>query len=30
MVPLFIEDTPFYKDIAAVENYLKTHPLKLK
>ena len=30
MVPLFIEDTPFYKEIAAVENYLKTNPLKLK
>ena len=30
MVPLFIEDTPFYKEIATVENYLKTNPLKLK
>ena len=30
MVPLFIEDTPFYKDIAAVEDYLKNNPLKLK
>ena len=30
LVPLFIEDTPFYKDIANVENYLKTNPLKLK
>lgn len=30
IVPLFIEDTPFYKDIAAVENHLKTTPLKLK
>ena len=30
MVPLFIEDTPFYKDIANVENYLKSNPLKLK
>ena len=30
LVPLFIQDTPFYKDIAAVENYLKNNPLKLK
>ena len=30
LVPLFIEDAPFYKDIAAVENHLKTSPLKLK
>ena len=30
IVPLFIEDTPFYKDIAAVQNYLKTNPLNLK
>ncbi len=30
IIPLFIEDTPFYKEIAAVENYLKTNPLKLK
>ena len=30
MVPLFIEDTPFYKDIANVENYLKTNKLNLK
>lgn len=30
MVPLFIEDTPFYKDIANVENYLKTTKLNLK
>jgi histidine ammonia-lyase len=30
IVPLFIEDTPFYKEIATVENYLKTNPLKLK
>jgi len=30
MVPLFIEDTPFYKDIANVENYLKINKLNLK
>ena len=30
MAPLFIEDTPFYKDIANVENYLKTTKLNLK
>ena len=30
MVPLFIEDTPFYKEIANVENYLKTTKLNLK
>ena len=30
IIPLFIEDTPFYKEIAEVENYLKTNPLKLK
>ena len=30
IIPLFIEDTPFYKEIAAVENYLKTNPLNLK
>ena len=30
IIPLFIEDTPFYKEIVAVENYLKTNPLKLK
>ena len=24
IVPVFIEDTPFYKDIAAIENYLKS------
>ncbi len=29
MVPLFIEDTPFYKEIAEVEEYLKTKPLNL-
>ncbi len=29
MVPLFIEDTPFYKEIANVENYLKTNKLNL-
>lgn len=30
IVPLFIEDTPFYEDIEAVENYLKENPLNLK
>ncbi len=30
IVPLFIEDAPFYKQIAAVETYLKNNPLKLK
>ena len=30
MVPLFIEDTPFYNDIAHVENYLKINKLNLK
>ena len=30
MVPLFIEDTPFYNDIANVENYLKINKLNLK
>ena len=30
IVPLFIEDTPFYKDIANIENYLKTNKLNLK
>lgn len=30
IIPLFIEDTPFYKEIAEVENYLKNNPLKLK
>jgi len=30
IIPLFIEDTPFYKEIAAVENYLKANPLNLK
>lgn len=29
MVPLFVEDTPFYKEIADVENFLKTNPLTL-
>lgn len=29
IVPVFIEDTPFYKDIAAVQTYLKSHPLNL-
>jgi histidine ammonia-lyase len=30
IVPLFIEDTPFYEEIEAVENYLKENPLNLK
>ena len=30
IVPLFIEDAPFYKQIAAVETYLKNNPLKMK
>jgi histidine ammonia-lyase len=30
IVPLFIEDTPFYKDIANIENYLKTNKLNLR
>ena len=30
IIPLFVEYTPFYKEIAEVENYLKTNPLKLK
>lgn len=30
IIPLFIDDTPFYKEIAEVENYLKNNPLKLK
>ena len=30
LVPVFVEDSPFYKDIAAVEQYLKNNPLKLK
>ena len=30
MVLLFIEDTPFYNDIANVENYLKINKLNLK
>ena len=29
MVPVFIEDTPFYKEIAIVENYLKNTKIKL-
>jgi histidine ammonia-lyase len=28
--PTFIEDTPFYKDIANVEIWLKQNPLNLK
>ena len=30
IVPVFIEDTPFYKDIAAVQKYLQSNPLNLK
>jgi histidine ammonia-lyase len=30
IVPLFIQDTPFYKEIAAVEAYLRNHSLSLK
>ncbi len=30
IVPVFIDDTPFYKDIKAVESYLRSHPLDLK
>lgn len=30
IIPLFIEDTPFYKEIANVEEYLKTTRLNLK
>lgn len=28
--PKFVEDHPFYEDLAAVESYLKAHPLNLK
>lgn len=30
MVPLIVDDTPHYKEIAKVENYLKTNKLNLK
>lgn len=30
IVPIFIEDEPFYKSIARVEEYLKHNPLRLK
>lgn len=30
IVPVFVEDTPFYKDIHAVEQYLRNNPLDLK
>ena len=30
IVPIFVEDTPFYEDIARVEEYLRTNPLNLK
>ena len=29
LVPVFVEDTPFYEDIARMIDYLKTHPLRL-
>ena len=30
IVPIFVEDTPFYEEIAQVEEYLRSNPLKLK
>lgn len=30
LAPKFVEDAPFYKQIAAVEEYLKTRPLELR
>ena len=30
IVPVFVEDTPFYEEIAQVEEYLRSNPLKLK
>ena len=30
IVPVFIEDTPFYEEIAKVEDYLKNNPLNIK
>ena len=30
IIPLFVEDTPFYEEIAEVENHLRTNPLRLK
>ena len=30
IIPIFVEDTPFYEEIANVENHLRTNPLKLK
>lgn len=30
IIPRFVEDAPFYKQIAQVEAYLKNHPLKLE
>lgn len=30
IVPVFVEDTPFYEEIEKVIEYLKTNPLKLK
>ena len=30
LVPLFVEDTPFYEEIAEVEKLLRNQPLSLK
>ena len=30
IIPCFVEDAPFYKQIAEVETYLKNHPLNLE
>ena len=30
LVPAFVEDTPFYEEIARVENYLRANSLNLK
>lgn len=30
IIPVHINDTPFYKDIATVENFLKNNPLNIK
>lgn len=30
IIPLFVEDSPFYEQIAAVEKYLRNNPLNLK
>jgi len=29
LMPVIVEDKPFYKEIAAMEEYLKQHPLNL-